>query len=81
MNKIFQFLQSSTGELSSKRLSFIITIIAYTLGSLYFVNKLINVGKAELAINLWNVFAIVVLFLGGYVTADLIERILNKKND
>ena len=76
--RIIKFLESSHGQRSSKRLAFIVSIFMYDIGSLWFVNKLINKNEIEAATNIWNSFAIVSLILGGYVTAELILRILGK---
>ena len=79
------FFQGKDGQLSSKRLAFLTTIPASIVGTLYFCNKLINKGKPDLAIDIWNSFLIFILVLGGFVSAELISNVashfISKKSE
>jgi hypothetical protein len=84
MMKFSQFLKSSSGELSSRRLGYLSTIPATIFGTFYLCNELIDKGAAEPAVNLWSSFLIFSAVLGGFVSADVvisIIKILKGKND
>lgn len=74
--KILEFLQSSSGELSSKRLGYLSTIPASILGTIFLCNKLINSGHPEHAVTLWNGFLFFSAILGGFVSFETIPIIL-----
>ena len=75
-----QFFQSSSGENSSKRLAFLISIIIASYGVISSTNTMIAEGKAEEAVKLWGYFFAYSAFLGGFVTAEIITKILELKN-
>ena len=79
MNKIMEFLCGITGNLSSKRLAFISSLPFVYFGTIYFTNKLINLGEYQEAVSLWTWFFILVAVFGGFVSAELFKKIpLNK---
>lgn len=77
MKKLLEFLQSSSGELSSKRLGFLSTLPFATYGTYRLCIKLIVSGNAVLAVNIWNSFLIFSGFLGGFVTAELVIKLIS----
>ncbi len=79
MNKSPGFLQGSKGEMSSKRLAFIFSMPFLVVGTLSICNKLIKVGRPELAVDLWTCFFWFVAGLGGLVTSELLIRFLKFK--
>jgi positive regulator of sigma E activity len=80
IDKILQMLSSSVdGALSSKRVTFFFSALVYIAGTVYFVNDLIARGHVRQAESMWQTFAIVVLVLGGFVTADIFQRIFGKR--
>lgn len=78
MNHFFQFF-SAKSDLSSKRLAWLPTVIAVTIAVFYLLHRLLNLGQFDLACTVFYVYCGYSLILGGFVTADIIERILNKK--
>lgn len=77
MKAILSFL-SSTNQLSSKRLAWLPTTLACTIGTFWLCNALLDANKPELALSVWYSYIVYSLILGGFVTADIIERILNR---
>lgn len=75
-----EFLQSSSGENSSKRLAFLLTIIVSCYGVISQSESMIVAGKAEEAVKLWGYFFILIGFLGGFVTSEIIIKFLELKN-
>lgn len=76
MNKLLEFLQSSSGEMSSKRLSFLSTMFCVLVGTFWICNKLIATGHPELAVDLWNSFFIYSAVLGGFVSIEIIQNLI-----
>lgn len=76
MSKLLEFLQSSTGEMSSKRLGYLSTIPASIFGTIYMCNKLIQAGSAAMAVDLWNSFLVFSAVLGGFVSVEVILPII-----
>lgn len=76
MSKFLEFLQSSTGEMSSKRLGYLSTVPASIFGTIYMCNKLIEANNAALAVDLWNSFLIFSAVLGGFVSVEVILPII-----
>lgn len=74
--KILEFLQSSSGENSSKRLAFLSGHSAITFATMYFINKLINLKEYELAVDVYNSYLIYCTVLGGFVTAEILLNVL-----
>ena len=79
LEKLLQFLSSSSGELSSKRLTFIASAVIYSIGSVGFVAYLIHEGQYQEALELWNSFGLFTGLSGGLVTAELFQK--KDKND
>jgi len=79
-NSFIQFFQSSSGENSSKRLAFLISIFVACYGVISSTNAMIVEGHAEEAIKLWGYFFTYSAFLGGFVTAEIITKIIELKN-
>jgi len=75
-DKLLQFFQGSSGEMSSKRLGYLSTIPFATYGTYKLCNKLINSDHADLAVNIWNSFFIFSAFLGGFVTIELVIKLI-----
>lgn len=76
MSKILEFLQSSTGEMSSKRLGYLSTVPASIFGTIYMCNKLIEAGNPSMAVDLWNSFLVFSAVLGGFVSVEVILPII-----
>lgn len=76
MTELLKFLQSSTGENSSKRLAFIIALLIACFGVINSSNRMIDTDHADLALSLWQSFFLFVGFLGGFVTAELLIKLL-----
>ena len=69
--KILTFLSTSSGELSSRRLIFVLASITFVIGSVYFTNKLINGDEFEAAVEMFSYLGIFCTVVGGFVTADV----------
>ena len=54
MSKFIEFFQGTNGDMSSKRLGYLSTIPVSLFGTIWLCNKLIDSGKAELAVDVWN---------------------------
>jgi hypothetical protein len=76
MNKFLEFFQGASGEMSSKRLGYLATIPASILGTIWICNKLIDSGKAELAVDVWNSFFVFSAVLGGFVSIEVIQSLI-----
>ena len=77
MKKLLEFFQSSSGEMSSKRLGYLSTIPFATIGTYLFCNKLVNTNHADLAIDVWNSFFIFSAVLGGFVSIDAVTKLIS----
>ncbi len=77
MGKLLEFLQGSSGELSSKRLGYLSTIPVVLGGTIWICNKLILTANAALAVDVWNSFLIFSAVLGGFVSVETIPTIIN----
>jgi hypothetical protein len=77
---LIQFLQSSSGENSSKRLGFIISLIVSSYCIFAFPEQMIAAGKSKEAFKLIASYFIYSAVLGGFVTAELIIKIIELKN-
>lgn len=73
---LISFLQSREGENSSKRLAFLTGHLSITGGFFWLAKTLVNHGKYDLAVDLYNSYLIYCMVLGGFVTADLIAKVL-----
>lgn len=76
MSKFLEFFQSSSGEMSSKRLGYLATIPASIFGTIWICNKLIKASRAELAVDVWNSFFIFSAVLGGFVSIEVIQSLI-----
>lgn len=76
MKNLLKFLQSSSGENSSKRLAFLLSILIACYGVINTSGRLIDSDNPELAVDLWQSFFIFVAFLGGFVTAELLIKLV-----
>jgi len=79
MNTFLQFLQSSSGELSSKRLAFIFCQPFIFIIALRLIEGFIENGDLDLAFNVFVVICIYSSLLGGMVTSELILKLTGKK--
>lgn len=78
MKILLEFL-SAASSLSSKRLAWLPTTIAITIGMFWLIEKLCKASQFSIALDVWYSYVFYSLVLGGFVTADIIERILNKE--
>jgi len=80
LNKLFTFLGRVLGndksQPSSKRFAFLLNVPIVPVITILFANKLINLKEFELAKDLITSYFIFVLILGGYVTVELIVKII-----
>jgi hypothetical protein len=76
MSKLLEFLQSSSGELSSKRLGYLSTIPFTLLGTIWICDKLIKNSHPELAVEVWNSFFIFSAILGGFVSLEILQNLI-----
>jgi Mg2+/Co2+ transporter CorB len=79
---ITEFFKNSYGVFSSKRLGYLLSIPFILIGTIWLCNKLINVGKPELAVEIWKFFYLFSAVLGGFVSMEVLPNIflaLNKK--
>lgn len=82
--KLLEFFQAPSGEMSSKRLSWLLTIPFATYGTYKLCIILIISEQSEMAVNLWNSFLIFSAVIGGFVTIDAITNlisVLRNKNE
>ncbi len=77
MGKLLEFLQGSSGELSSKRLGYLSTVPVVLGGTVWICNKLIATGNAALAVDVWNYFFVFSAVLGGFVSAELFIEVIH----
>jgi len=75
-SKLLQFLQSSSGENSSKRLAFLIGHLSITSGFFWAANKFILNNHPELVVEIYNSYLIYCSILGGFVTAEILVNLL-----
>lgn len=73
MKTLLDFLKSSTGELSSKRLAFIFCQPFIIIGFLGAGSFLLERGQYILVLDLWNSFLFYSAALGGLVTSELFK--------
>ena len=73
--KIFEFLQSSSGESSSKRLMMIASCGALIWKFCDSMDKLIAGQHATEAVELFQLFVIFVAICGGFVTVEVLSRL------
>lgn len=73
---LISFLQSAEGENSSKRLAFLTGHLFITGGFFWLANTLIKHDKYDLAVDLYNSYLIYCTILGGFVTADIVVKVL-----
>ena len=73
------FLQSSTGEKSSKRLAFLSSLPFVYIGTLWLCDRMIQSDHADSAVALWNSFLLLVAAFGGFVTSEMFIKIFGKK--
>ncbi len=82
--KILEFLQSSSGENSSKRLAFLSGHLFITLTTLILGDRLIDHKQYDYAVTVYNSYLIYCTVLGGFVTAEILIKVLQiikgKKN-
>ncbi len=78
-NSFFAKILSSTEDLSSKRLAFLLSLACLTILTFFLEVKLLKAGEYSLVYDVYLAYAIISLILGGFVTADILERILNKR--
>jgi TRAP-type C4-dicarboxylate transport system permease small subunit len=76
LNKLLEFLQSSSGENSSKRLVWIGSSIALIYEFFRAMNQLIESGHPSDAVDLFNYFMIFVAISGGLVTIEVVQKII-----
>ena len=76
MSKFIEFFQGSNGDMSSKRLGYLLTIPFSLIGTIWLCNKLIDSGKAELAVDVWNSFYIFSAVLGGFVSLEVVQSFI-----
>lgn len=79
---IADFLKNNCGNFSSKRLGYLLSIPFVLIGTIWLCNKLINVGKPELAVEIWKFFYLFSAILGGFVSMEVLPNIflaLNRK--
>jgi hypothetical protein len=76
LNKLLEFLQSSSGENSSKRLVWIGSSIALIYEFDKTMTKLIKSGHPSDAVDLFNYFMIFVAISGGLVTIEVVQKII-----
>jgi hypothetical protein len=74
--KLFEFLQGSSGENSSKRLAFLLGHISITFGFFWTGNKFIDTNHPELVLEIYNSYLFYCSILGGFVTADILVNLL-----
>ncbi len=74
--KTLGFLQSSSGENSSRRLAFLSGHLSITVALFWICGKLIGSKHPEIIIQIVNSYFVYCAFLGGYVTADLFIKII-----
>jgi hypothetical protein len=67
-----KFLQSSSGESSSKRLAFLVIQPFIIIGFFYIISRLTKLNNAEMIGHIWNGLLIYCAFLGGMVTSEII---------
>jgi len=75
-SKLFQFLQSSSGENSSKRLAFLLGHLSISFGFFWASNKFIQNDHPDLVVEIYNSYLIYCSILGGFVTADILVNLL-----
>jgi len=76
INKLLQFLQGPSGEMSSKRLGYLSTIPVSLLGTIWICDRLIDSNNPAMAVQVWDSFLIFSAVLGGFVSAELIPSII-----
>ena len=76
MNKFLEFLQGSSGEMSSKRLGYLSTIPVSLAGTIWICDRLIDSNNAAMAVQVWDSFLIFSAVLGGFVSAELIPTVV-----
>lgn|GEM_PF-6726743 len=82
VKKALEFLQSSSGELSSKRLCFLFATVVFIVGTVVFTYVLIRKGRFSEAVEMWDCLQWFSCFLGGYVTTEVFSgRFKNIKSD
>lgn len=74
--KIMDFFKGNGDGLSSKRLAYIASLPVTLGGSMFLANKLIDSGHPELCVQLWNCFYFYSAFLGGFVSIEVMQGIL-----
>lgn len=81
MNWLTKTLQSSTGEMSSKRVAFLFSQPFIVFCTIFMLNRLLKDGQYDFAVTVYNTFAIYCLVLGGFVTSELLLKLnpFNKK--
>lgn len=79
MDKLWQFLQSSTGELSSKRLVFFIASIVFIAGTVGFTAFLIHKKEFQTATTMWSYLSYFSMITGGFVTSEILPFLFKKK--
>lgn len=79
MNTFLKFLQSSSGELSSKRLAFIFCQPFIILMALRLIEGFIDNGDSELAFKVFVALCVYSSLLGGMVTSELLLKLTGRK--
>ena len=70
------FLQSTSGENSSKRLAFITGHASITFITIWLIYLLCAIDHAELAVDVYNSYLIYCSVLGGFVTAEIVLKFI-----
>lgn len=77
---ISQFFKGNNGSFSSKRLGYLLSIPFILIGTIWLCNKLIDVGKPELAVEIWKFFYLFSAVLGGFVSMEILPNIFSAFN-
>lgn len=77
MNIFLQFFQGRGGDMSSKRLGYLSTIPFSLVGTIWICNKLIDNGRAELAVDVWQSFYVFSAILGGFVSLEVVQNFIS----
>lgn len=79
-----EFFQSSSGENSSKRLAFILSVLVASYVVISSSSAMIIEGRAEQAVKVLGYYLLFSAVLGGFVTAEIllkfIEKVIELKN-
>ena len=79
-SKLFQFLQSSSGENSSKRLAFLLGHLSISFGFFWASNKFIQNDHPDLVVEIYNSYLIYCSILGAIIVALAYGFVKGKKS-